>query len=379
MAGMLRHFRFLGKLKIVPRDTSSAGRPPAVLVLAFSFTLVSAATARGADDDAPPPAPEAAQPEGEAAPAAAGGTADAAPAPAAEPGASFLATYYPPPVAGPALRLPESQTRLYIDGAFAQSNDLSALPYIEGSGRNLRFALGGVWRWHRFAFEGEVPFLNVTTINVPTVLNMPTDPADQHQTSFALGDVMVGATWTTQLFGTETLVAGLGLRGRLATHTTRFSFHLADGSLNDFSIPYYFHIEPTAILGGAVGPIVWVVNEGAIALVGPDGNFQDQHITVPTILFWDAHYAIACAPWSFLGASVELVTDWQLNHIPGVDFAKFNGVRAAWVAPALQIHFGDTRVDLIARFGLTRGEELYGVLEYSGTRSYTLRVTRAFN
>ena len=106
-----------------------------------------------------------------------------------------------------------------------------------------------------------------------------------------------------------------------------------DGSLADFSIPYYFHVEPTLILGGALGRFTFVVNQGAIALLGPDGNFQDQHIIVPTIYFWDAHYAVSYAPWSFLGASVELATDVQLNHIAGVDFAKFNDIRAVWVAP----------------------------------------------
>jgi hypothetical protein len=49
------------------------------------------------------------------------------------------------------------------------------------------------------------------------------------------------------------------------------------------------------------------------------------------------------------------------------------------VAPALQVHAGAFRFDAIARFGLTRGQELYGVLEYVGTHSFTLRVTRMFN
>ena len=40
---------------------------------------------------------------------------------------SILETYYPPPVDGPELRLPESPTRLYLDGAYASSGDLSAL------------------------------------------------------------------------------------------------------------------------------------------------------------------------------------------------------------------------------------------------------------
>ena len=92
--------------------------------------------------------------------------------------------------------------------------------------------------------------------------------------------------------GGEAFIAGLALRGRLATHTTRFDFHLADGSLATFAVPYYFHIEPTLVVGGALGPFTYVMNQGAIALIGPDGNFDEQHITVPSIYFWDAHYAI---------------------------------------------------------------------------------------
>lgn len=279
---------------------------------------------------------------------------------------------------GPALRLPEPATRLYLDGAYGVSGDLSALPYIAGRGQNLRFAAGGALRWRRFAFDAEIPFLNVTRIEVTSLLNDTPVAADAKQTSIALGDIRLGAQWTTPLVGEESLVGGFGLRGRLASHTTRFTFHLVNGSLVDFSIPYYFHIEPTIILGGAFGRFTFVVNQGAIVLLGPDGQIDTVPITVPTIYFWDAHYAIAYAPWPFLGASVELATDIQLNSVGGVDFAKFNNVRAAWVAPSVQIYAGAVRIDAIARFGLTRGQELFGVLEYSGTHSFTLRATRSF-
>jgi hypothetical protein len=292
---------------------------------------------------------------------------------------SVLATYYPPPVEGPGLRLPVSPTRLYLDGGYAVSDDLSALPFIAGRGRNLRFAAGGAWRWRQFAFEGEIPFLNVTRLDVTQVPGGMPMPEDAHQTTLSFGDVRIGVNWTTPLVGAETLVGGFGLRGRLATHTTRFQFHLADGTLADYAFPYYFHVEPTLIVGGALGRFVFVMNQGAVILLGPDGNFQEQPITVPTIYFWDAHYAVSYAPIALIGASLELDTEVQLNAISGMDFQKFNGVRAVWLAPALQLHFGDLRIDLIARIGLSRGEQLYGVLEYAGTSSYTVRGTWAFN
>jgi hypothetical protein len=121
------------------------------------------------------------------------------------------------------------------------------------------------------------------------------------------------------------------------------------------------------------------MNQGAVVLLGPDANFDTEHITVPTIYLYDAHYAVGVAPWSFLGASIELATMIQLNRVAGIDFQKFNDIRAVWVAPAVQIHVDDYRIDLIARVGASRGQELYGVLEYVGTSSFTVRVTRQWN
>lgn len=346
--------------------------PRSLALCAVSLLLIAPATgARAAADDEAPAGDAAA---GDATPGepAASSTGDAA--------TELVSDYYPPPVDGPALRLPEQRTRLYVDGAYARSDDLTALPYIAGKGQNIRVAAGGVWRWHRFAFDAQVPF-NLTIVDVTSILNQAPMPQDEHQTRPSLGDLTLGTTWTERLLGdSEALIAGLGLRGRLATHTTRFTFHLLDGSLAIFTIPYYFHIEPTAVIGGALGGrFTYVINQGAVWMIGPNGYIQDTLVRVPSIYFWDAHYAIGWAPWSFLGASVELTTTIQLNHLAGADYQKFNDVRAVWVAPALQIHAGDAyRIDLIARFGLTRGEELYGVLEYVGTHSFTLRVTRAF-
>ena len=346
-------------------------------MIAVPLFVAYAAAARAAEEEA---APEDAPPEG-AVPAATNAPVEDADAGGNVPDfGGDAARYYPPPVDGPALRLPESPTRLYADGSYAVADDLTALPYIVGSAENYRAALGGAWRWRRFTFDAQLLF-NRTKIDVPMVLNMQTSMEDRKQTALSLGDTTLGATWTERLAG-EALIAGLALRGRLATHTTRFDFHLADGSLAAFVIPYYFHIEPTLVVGGALGRFTYVMNQGAIALVGPDGNFDEQHITVPSIYFWDAHYAIGWAPWRFLGASVELATMIQLNRIAsieGQDVTKFNDIRAVWVAPALQFHAGTWRFDAIARFGLSRGQVVYGVLEYVGTHSLTARATKYFD
>lgn len=289
---------------------------------------------------------------------------------------AFLAKYHPPPVEGPPLRLPITPTRLYVDASYAISDDLSALPFVAGTGRNLRFAAGGSLRWRRFAFTGDVPVSQVTTIDVTAIPGGIPIPQDAHQTAVSFGDIRLGVDWTERL--SSTLVGGFALRGRFPTHTTRFQFHLMDGSLGSYSFPYYFHVEPSAILGGSIGRFTFVLNQGAIILLGPDGNFDDQHIVVPTIYFWDAAYAVSYAPVEVFGASFQVGTDIQLNHVSGMNFQKLNDVRAVWIAPALQFHLAEYRLDLIARLGLTRGADLFGVIEYAGTSSYTLRVSRTF-
>jgi hypothetical protein len=331
------------------------------IVVLTAAMLCASGRPRAADPDEPPTAgAEAALDEARA---------------AAEVDAT-LARYHPAPADGPALRLAYTPTRLYLDASYARSPDLSALPYVAGVGSNVRFAVGGSLQWRRFAFSAEVPFTQITTLTVSAIPGGAPIPQDVHQTAVSVGDLRLGADWTDHL--TTSLVGGFGLRGWIPTHTTSFQFHLVDNSLGLYSFPYYFHIEPTAILGGAFGRFTFVINQGAIVILGPDGNFGDVHFVQPTIGFWDAHYAVSFAPADVLAASLELTTDIQLNHVAGVDYQKLNGVRAAWIVPALQIHLGDTRVDLVARFGLTRGADLFGVIEFAGTNSFTLRVSRAF-
>jgi hypothetical protein len=288
---------------------------------------------------------------------------------------AFLAEYAPAPVDGPELRLPYSPTRLWVDGGFASTDDLSALPYITGSGRNFRVAVGGSWRWGDFAFTGELPF-NATTVNFVTLNNETPRAGDTPQTSVAVGDLRLGADWTRHLG--DSVLGGFGLRARLPTHTTHYVFHLFDGSTESYYYPYYFHLEPTLILGGALGRFTFVVNQGALVLTGPDGSFNGFQINVPNIYYWDAAYAVSYAPIDVLAASVELATDIQLNHIDGFDFTKLNDVRSVALAPALQLHVGGYRIDAIARFGLTPSANLFGILEYAGKSSYTLRVSRTF-
>ncbi len=284
----------------------------------------------------------------------------------------------------PQLRNLEPVTRLYIDGSYAQTPDLSALPFVLGSGSNTRGAVGGSLKWRRFQFETELPSAQSTTLFLTAVPGGMPIPEDQHQTSRAIGDWRLGAQWTEALPAAITpswldWEGGISLRARIPTHTTRFQFHLVDGTLGVYRFPYYFHLEPALLLGGAVGPLSFVVNQGALVLVGPDGSFGDLYFRVPTLFFWDAHYALALRLASFLSVYSELATVFQGNRIADPNFQKLNGIRSVAFAPGLGIRLPlGIRIDVILRWAVTRDANLFGVISYAGSRSGTVRVSVFF-
>lgn len=282
----------------------------------------------------------------------------------------------------PQLRNVEPRTRIYVDGSYAQTPDLSALPNIAGSGRNLRFAIGGSLRWRRFQFDTELPASQATTLDL-----LDPNPAiaiadeERHQTALSIGDLRLGAQWTNAFpIDALPLVGGFGLRARIPTHTTSFQFtNLIDGTQGIYTLPYYFYIEPTMMLGGAIGRFSFVTNQGALILTGPDGRVLDLEIIVPNMYFWDAHLAIACRIIEAVSISVEGNYTHQLNQLDPVMFPKLSNIRAVSVIPALQVRLGEYRVDSIARIGLSRGADVLGVLGFAGTRSFILRVSRTFD
>jgi len=276
------------------------------------------------------------------------------------------------------IRSPGPSSRLYLDAGLARSNDLSALPYMEGKGQNLRAALGASFRVRRFQFDFELPASQATTLDITHIPGGEPEVEDKHQTSYCIGDLRVGAQWSAAPFAGVPFLAGVGVRGRIPTHTVRFRFHLPDGSIGLYSFPYYFHVEPALLFGGALGPLSLVMNQGPLILIGPDAVFEQVRFVVPTIYFWDSHLAAVLALARWLALSVELNTIFQLSHVDGLDFMKLNGIRAWSVLPGLQVHLGDYRIDAIGRIGLSRGAELFGVIGYGGSNSVTLRVSRSF-
>jgi hypothetical protein len=287
----------------------------------------------------------------------------------------------PADVEAPRMRNVEPRTRIYVDGTVAASRDLSALPTIAGSARGARVAVGGSLKLGRFQLDAELPGFQVTRLDLLDVNEaIMIDPRDRRQTSYALGDARAGAQWTAALpIDTVAVVAGLGVGVRVPTHTGRFTFHLVDGSEGFYVLPYYFHVQPALLFGVAGGPITFVMNQGALVMLGPDGEVANLPVETPTLYFWDAHYALALRAASWLGLSLAASTTVQLSRLDPVMFPRLNHVRAAFLMPGLMIRAGASRIDLVARFGVTPGAEPLGVITYSGTRSLLLRVTREFD
>jgi hypothetical protein len=290
----------------------------------------------------------------------------------------------PAGVDAPQLRNVEPRTRIYLDGSFAQTPDLSSLPYIGGKGRNVRAALGGSLRWRRvFQFDIELPASQATTLDLEMMPNpaIMIDASELHQTALSIGDLRLGAQWTDMLpVESMPIRAGFGLRVRVPTHTTTFQFtNLNDSTLNTYALPYYVHIEPAFLIGGAIGDLSFVMNQGGMLLTGPDGELDNLPVVVPNIYFWDAHYAVAYRVARALALSFEVNTTFQLNGLDPVMFPKVNHVRAVSLIPGVQVHVGRYRVDAIGRLGVTRGADPVGLLGFSGTRSVILRLSRSFD
>jgi hypothetical protein len=170
------------------------------------------------------------------------------------------------------------------------------------------------------------------------------------------------------------------VRVRVPTHTTSFQFtNLNDGSLGIYTLPYYFHIEPAFLIGGAIGDLSFVMNQGGLMLTGPDGDVVGIPLIVPNIYFWDAHYALAYRVAKALGLSFEVNTTIQLNDLDPVMLPKLNRIRAVSLIPAVQLHLDRFRVDVIARLGATGGADPIGLLGFSGTRSVIARLSRSFD
>lgn len=289
--------------------------------------------------------------------------------------------YDPPSIEAPRLRNAEPRTTVYVDGTYGVSNDLSALPDIAGKAHGFRVAAGGTLKLGRFQLDGELPAGQITTLSLvnPNPL-FDIDPNDKHQTAASLGDSRLGAQWTGVLASDAmTVVSGFGISLRIPTHTTEYTFHLTDGSPGFYALPYYFHIQPTFILGEALGRVSFVMNQSALVLIGPDATVADIPIVIPTIYFWDAHYGVSVRVLDGLALSCALNTTYQLNALDKVMFPHLNKLRSAYVVPGVQLHVGAYRVDVVGRFGIKAGAEPLGVLTFQGTDSLTVRVSRLFD
>jgi hypothetical protein len=289
--------------------------------------------------------------------------------------------YEPAPVEAPRLRNVEPRTAVYLDLTYGVSDDLSALPNIAGKAYGLRAAAGGTLKLGRFQLDLELPAAQMTTLSLedPGPL-FQLDPRDKHQRAFSLGDSRVGAQWTGVIPADAlAVVAGFGVSLRVPTHTTQYTFHLIDGTPGLYALPYYFHIQPTFILGQALGPVSFVMNQSLLILKGPDATVADIPVVTPTIYFWDAQYGASVRVAGGFALSCVVDTTYQLNKLDQVMFPHLNKLRSAYVLPGAQLHLGAYRIDLVGRIGLKSGAEPLGVLTFQGTDSLTLRVSRLFD
>ena len=289
--------------------------------------------------------------------------------------------YDPPSIEAPRLRNAEPRTLVYFDASYGVSNDLSALPNIAGNASGFRVAAGGSLKLGRFQLDAELPAGQVTTLSLvnPNPL-FDIDPNDKHQTALSLGDSRLGAQWTGVIpSDAMAVVAGFGFSVRVPTHTTEYTFHLTDGSPGFYALPYYFHVQPTFILGEALGPVSFVMNQSLLVLIGPNATVADIPIVIPTIYFWDANYGASVRVTDGFALSCVLNTTYQLNQLDKVMFPHLNKLRSAYVLPGVQVHVGAYRVDLVGRFGIKAGAEPLGVLTFQGTDSVTVRVSRLFD
>ncbi len=167
----------------------------------------------------------------------------------------------------------------------------------------------------------------------------PTRPASRSAT-FALG-----AIWTARSGGRSARSAGSACAPVSPTHTT--AFQLSPPADPDRRAG---HLRlPVLLPHRADGHPGWRARalhlrhqrRARWSSSGPNGKFLNGGGRLPTVVFWDSHLAIGYAPFDFLGASVELGTDIQINNVDDPQF-PINNLRSAWVAPAIQLHLATT-------------------------------------
>lgn len=267
---------------------------------------------------------------------------------------------------------------LYVDNTYEESTDLSTFAWVRGHGSNERLALGGTLQVGELRLAAEVP-LQYTRLHIDSLQDQPTADQDRDKVSFSLGDVILGAAYLWHVRSEAiTFHGGFDIRARLPTHTTKYTFQLASGYGYEFGFPYYLHLAPGLVFALSSRYVSITVNQAVLGMLARDVSLSGIRQTVPNIFFWESHYAVAVIPANWLTLSLELVSCIQLNRVDDAGFTTLHDVKAIDLNPGVTVNFDSYRVALVARLGLTRGSQDFGVITFSGTRAALVRVSYVF-
>jgi hypothetical protein len=263
---------------------------------------------------------------------------------------------------------------LYIDHTYERSSDLSTMAWVGGSGRNYRVGFGATWKRGPWNFSAELP-LQYTRLTIEKLQEMEPAPADRSKGALSLGDLLLGSTYGGRTrVGPVALSLGAGLRVRVPTHTMRFSFGLINGGTVTFGIPYYLHASPTLIAGATFGDLAFTMNQGVLGMFSKDIDIGGIPQPVPTIYFWESHYALSLTGLGPLTLWTELTYCHQLNAIQVVNFERVNGIDALSVQPGIAWRIDRYVVIAEARLGVTKDTQDLGIVAFAGNHAFLVRM-----
>jgi hypothetical protein len=331
-------------------------RRPTLSILLLALALPAPALAY---EDAPPLDPDRAVPD----------PAEASP----------TRPFAPPPIDYPGVQSPGPGISLYLDTTYETNSDLSTFWWVRGRGNNYRVAVGGTFEIAGLLLNAEVP-VQYTQLAIDSLMNLPPTDADRRKSAVSLGDLITGAAhfWSLPIESLDAQ-AGLGVRVRWPTHTTRYQFGLVDGSILEFGFPYYFHVAPGAFLSASHGPVSVLLNQGVLAMLAKDVTIGDILQPIPNIYFWESHLVAGVDVTDWLLLSAELESFVQLNRVTVDNMTNLNDIRAVFVNPGLTLKFDAYRLALAGRFGVSgRSSRDFGVITFSGTHALLARVSYVF-
>ncbi len=284
----------------------------------------------------------------------------------------------PPGIDYPAAQALGIGTSLYVDETWETTSDLSTFNWVTGHGDNFRTSIGGTLALGDLRLAAEIP-LQYTRLHISTLQGYDTAVQDRDKAAWSLGDVITGASYLWSIPGDAIrLQMGPSLRARLPTHTTEFTFTLANGSPFTFGFPYYLHLAPGLVFLASSAFLTVRIDQGVLAMLAKDANIDGVRQPIPNLYFWESHYAIIAQSTGGLGGSAELVSCIQLNRVDDGGYTTLHNVQALMVEVAATMDFWTYRASLVGRFGLTHGAQDFGVITFSGTRAVMGRIAYVF-